>query len=478
MNRLRPLREKRLRRELRGGVVGGGGESGEGPVEVRPGVDFQQLAGTDDGVKDGGILSGVGVADEEPVFESEFGGADLALDGIVIDQDVAVVRLAEEGQLAPAVEAVGDGLAEGALGKDLRVAGCAQQALVQLEDEWHGTLRAESGALLSGHILGVGLDAVEGAKENEKGGGAVISVLQGVDEVAAGVGHARGADDPVTRQGGQGGTVGRVAVGLEHARKILQDRLGGSVATAFVKVEDDDRQLRCEEDPQPGLADRAAAVRIHEIDGGLVHLNVAAPEGLVLEAAVKGKKQLGAVRHPLAHGLAGEGGPHPGEDLLLAVNRDVIAVFSDDDMGDEAGAGLATGDYPRRQGSDYGSHRMGRAGIDRADDLAAEENAGTVVDLVSDLLADDDKRRAVGGRALLEWRLEADGLQDGQLVDPALPALRGAPGLYRDRGGLLGQEVVLADGVQSQLQLVGVHRLGTPTKVLAQERLDLGLHLF
>src|SRR5471030_1157266 len=98
MNRLRPLREKRLGRELRGGVVGGCGESREGPVEVRPGVDFQQLASTDDGVKDGGILSGVGVADEEPVFESEFGGADLALDGVVIDQDVAVVRLAEEGR--------------------------------------------------------------------------------------------------------------------------------------------------------------------------------------------------------------------------------------------------------------------------------------------------------------------------------------------------------------------------------------------
>jgi len=68
-----------LRGEVGGGAVGGRGEGRQGPVEVGPGVDLVQLAGGDYRIDDGGVVAGVGVADEEPVAEAELGRANLAL---------------------------------------------------------------------------------------------------------------------------------------------------------------------------------------------------------------------------------------------------------------------------------------------------------------------------------------------------------------------------------------------------------------
>jgi hypothetical protein len=72
---------------------------------------------------------------------------------------------------------------------------------------------------------------------------------------------------------------------------------------------------------------------------------------------------------------------------------------------------------------------MGGAGVDGTDDLAAEENARAVVNL----LADDDQGGAIGGRAPFEGRLQADRLQDRQILDPTLPALGGCAG-FRGTG--------------------------------------------
>ena len=144
---------------------------------------------------------------------------------------------------------------------------------------------------------------------------------------------------------------------------------------------------------------------------------------------------------------------------------------------DEARAGLAAGDDPRRQGSDHGGRGVGGAGVDRTDDLAAKEHPGAVIDLLGDLLADDDHGGAIRSRALLEGRLQANRLRGRQVLNPALPALGGVAGLGGDGGNLLGQGVVGHDRVEGEMELVGVEFFRTASKVLLHERLNLGLHL-
>ena len=57
-----------LRGKLVGGEIGGGGEAGERPGEVAPGIDALELAGAEDGIEDGGAPAGVGVADKEEIL--------------------------------------------------------------------------------------------------------------------------------------------------------------------------------------------------------------------------------------------------------------------------------------------------------------------------------------------------------------------------------------------------------------------------
>lgn len=64
-----------IRGELRLGVVGGGGEAGESPIERGPGIDAEELAGAEDGVDDGGAIAGIRMADKQPIFATELGRA-------------------------------------------------------------------------------------------------------------------------------------------------------------------------------------------------------------------------------------------------------------------------------------------------------------------------------------------------------------------------------------------------------------------
>ena len=85
-----------------------GGQTGEGVLEVFPRVD-PQAAVLDEGVDDGGFLSGVLGTAEEPVLGSELGGPDGVLNEVVVDLDTAVVQIGLE--VGPLVEGVGDGFA-------------------------------------------------------------------------------------------------------------------------------------------------------------------------------------------------------------------------------------------------------------------------------------------------------------------------------------------------------------------------------
>ena len=54
--------------KLAGGLGGGTGEFGEGPREVRPGIDVEKGAGAENRVDDGGAPAGIWMADEKEIF--------------------------------------------------------------------------------------------------------------------------------------------------------------------------------------------------------------------------------------------------------------------------------------------------------------------------------------------------------------------------------------------------------------------------
>ena len=470
--------EEALRGELPGGLVRGGGEKRQRPVEIPPRVDLQELAGADDGIQDGGVVAGVGVTDEEPVVEAQLRGPDLPLDGIIIDLEMAVARFGKEGQFAPALEAVVNGLAEETLGQDRRIGARRTQPQVQLQEQRDGALSPEFSAVDRVHAASFGLKAVQGPEIIQERRGAVIARLQRRDKASPCMRQARSAHDLVARQGRKSGVVSGIPVGLQDAGEAVQDGLGRSVATVFMKLENDTVLLRAMDGPQPGVADLAAPLGVEERDRGLVHLDVATVQDGRTQGRVDGGEESGDVRNPLPHGLAGKGGAHARQDLFLSVYRDVIAVLGNDHVGDQARAGLAAGNHPRGQGRDHRGGGVGGTGVDRPNDLAAKEDPGTVVDLGRDLLTDDDQGGAVGGNSFLDGRLQADGLQDGQLIHPTLPALGGGARLGRNRGNLLLEEVISHHGPEGQVQLVGIQLLAAATEVLPQKRLHLALHLF
>ena len=93
--------------------VGRGGQPGEHVAEVGEGVEATAAAAFDEGVEDGAAFAGLGVADEEPVFLADRGGADGVFDQVIVDLDATVFE--EDVQRGPLVEGVVDGFAQEAL---------------------------------------------------------------------------------------------------------------------------------------------------------------------------------------------------------------------------------------------------------------------------------------------------------------------------------------------------------------------------
>lgn len=85
----------------------------EDGAQVGVGIEAAPPAAFDDGVDDGAALAGFGVADEEPVFLAESGGANGVFHEVVVDLHAAIVHINFQG--APLAERVIQGLAQAAL---------------------------------------------------------------------------------------------------------------------------------------------------------------------------------------------------------------------------------------------------------------------------------------------------------------------------------------------------------------------------
>ena len=87
-------------------------------------------------------------------------------------------------------------------------------------------------------------------------------------------------------------------------------------------------------------------------------------------------------------------------------------------MRDQAGPDLAAGNHPGGQVRDVGRATVPGAGVDRPDELAAEQLARLVIHFVGDLLADFDEGGAVRGHFGGGGHVEGDGLEDRQIFQP------------------------------------------------------------
>jgi len=160
----------------------------------------------------------------------------------------------------------------------------------------------------------------------------------------------------------------------------------------------------------------------------------------------------------------------PGKDLALPVERQVIAVFRDQDMGEQGGRGQALGDRPLR-GWGLVDGPAGPAAIARPADAYDAQPCRNVVEHLADRLT-DQMQRAPTARAGLALKVKPDILTQ-QMRRQARPFhLRFGDFGVGQRKPSLGSRQFDFDILEAEMQLVVVQPLGPPAKLTALQLLD------
>ena len=220
-----------------------------------------------------------------------------------------------------------------------------------------------------------GFDLVDPRDGGEWSGGEGLAGLEGFMELAPGVGPAGDEDDAVLA--GNPGVVGGVGVGLQIALIAWEQVVeAGGFAAGVPLIEDVslDAVARGVDDPEvAGGAFSLAGVLI--ADGCLVRLEVGVCEQAGVDEFVDRLAEVGADIRPVAEGVAREvDAVAPEEDAMLAVEGKVVAVFSGEDLGDEARGG-AESEGGGRGGFDRNTVRIVYGDVNGAGD-AGDENHG------------------------------------------------------------------------------------------------------
>jgi len=196
MMRLGPvLRDEFL--DAGGGVVV---DTGEHIVEVCLGIDFGQATVFHEGKHDGGAWTRVFMADEEPVFSSEFERPQGVLSEVVVDAGGGVVEAFPQAFFM--TEQVIDGLGHGRLQKHF-LGGVFAGPAEDLIDVRPAVPFPQHPELLrrQAEVAGQPFDAEEPVDVVQKGIGLAFTSLGGADEVAPRVRPGRG------KWGGQMGSI-------------------------------------------------------------------------------------------------------------------------------------------------------------------------------------------------------------------------------------------------------------------------------
>ena len=375
------------------------GQAGEDVGEVFLGVDAEAAAVFYKGVEDGAFLTGFFIAEEQPVFRTELGGANGVFDEVVANFYPAIVQVGFE--VGPLVDGITDGFAEFALGQEGAAEGeFVDDALDPLVD--HAAFGGADGGSQGGASFGFTkafLDVIEVGELTQDPGDEAWGLLTGFEKFPPHMGVAAHEFDPGFVLGPGG--INDVAVALDDAQEFGVNGcnvLFGGVGffeesghtfgvAAIMPVKEDGSAGYVRRPEVAGLCFAGAGLEIG--NWGFVDLSVKGVPMFVLDFSIDDRQPVGGEQGPVAEGFAVNGHSHPSEHFGLPVVRQVADEAVIDDFGDEAGSGDAAVLQRWRQRIDEG---LG-GGVVLEDELAAheleaDELGGLEVELLADFFAD------------------------------------------------------------------------------------------
>jgi hypothetical protein len=307
-------------------VDGPGGDLGEDIDEVGPGVDALEHAAPDEGEAGGGGHCSAFRACEEPIFAPDNCLTKLKLTHVVVHGQLPVIE--EDPKGGPAVERVGDGVAEAALRAEVRTH--ALHPGEQAVDQRPGVALADGEHIGGGGALDAGLDGEQVADGEEGHAGFVRMMDAGVEEVAAKVAPAARALQAV------------VADELvEFAAPICEEQLPlelleefGGMLAVLGAGEDEAHLLLVGDRPEAPLSQRAVGAVLHG-HPGVIDLEPRAAEQTAVDRVGDGAEDARSTADPRGQGGGGEGLPLPLHAGGLAIQRQVVAELVDEDPGQQ-----------------------------------------------------------------------------------------------------------------------------------------------
>lgn len=195
--------------------------------------------------------------------------------------------------------------------------------------------------------------------------------------------------------------VAAVAVGVDEAGVALQERGRILIAATGGEVEECVGMGRVAE-VEPGIR---GAVGLQKLDRTVVRVDRERLFHPRDHGSINGIQQDRTLPDQIAQAGAAHGPAQAGEDCFLPVERQVIDVLRDDDLGEQSGPDARLR-HRFRQDRGFGELRVagrplaGAAGISRLRDLADEDCRGGVVEPFADRLADADPHRGAAGADL------------------------------------------------------------------------------
>ena len=220
------------------------------------------------------------------------------------------------------------------------------------------------------------------------------------------------------------------------------------------------------------------------LDNSFIHLDITIFHDGGFDGFPKGLEPVGGHGQPAGHGLARQVDLMAGfKDLLLTVEGKVVAVFANNNRGQQAGGGEA-GVLQSSEGSDDGrGFRLVLPDVFAPDEVTAEKAAGGVVELLGDFLSD----AAPSLRVPFYWFRINDFLDDWQVFRETgatggfgrSEGVIGGAGLQRVTGGYHAGGVGFSrrrgrffQSGQEEFQLRGVELFAFGSKDPAHEGVD------
>ncbi len=346
-------------------------------------INATAAAGFDDREQDGTAQACFSLADEQPVLLADGGGADGILHRVVVDLDPAVCEINDEHR--PMRQCVVDGPAHGALGQVTAAALHAGDGPMDALHD-HAAVTGTQGLPLLRTSLGPAqllFDVVEVLDLQQQPAGVLRGAFDGFMELAPGVCPARRQGDAAFVAFGKG-RVGLIAVALHGAGEVSGD---------------DALQAECGTAGGPGEAHvgsgpfagpevflfRLAVAEAQVFNGRFIHLHITARHHAGVDALIDGSQPVSGKPQPACHALPWDIDVVPGGiDLLLPVERQMIAILRHDDLCEQTRRGdaaLLQGVECRDDGS---LMRLVAPHILPADDATAQEPCRLVVELLGD----------------------------------------------------------------------------------------------